>query len=218
MLPQGMWVFLDWAAVAIVPTTVAALFASAGLVLGGWWRQRDIVQRQTPAPAGEHADVAQPPSHGMPDLGAEASAVLRSCETLAAQRLVTLEVAVQPRLSVQADPRAVRQIIADLVAHAIEQAPCGHVLLGAARVGNRVQISVSDDGAGCDCVLQAGQLRAAERLAALQGAALEISPIAGQGTTVIVRLPAAAAHPLTAAGADPASIWAPAAGGRTRAA
>jgi hypothetical protein len=70
---------------------------------------------------------------------------------------------------------------------------------------------VCDDGAGADSNEQAGMLRAAERLAALHGATMEVDARAGQGTTVVVRLPVAGTARRGATEAeptDPAAIWA----------
>jgi hypothetical protein len=115
---------------------------------------------------------------------------------------------------VRTDARALREIVGDLVSHAIEQSPCGRVLLGAAHIGGRVQITVSDEAAHSDRALRASELRPAERLAALQGATLEIDARPGQGTTVVLRLPAAASGRNAKVEAevvlDPASVWAPA--------
>ena len=116
-----------------------------------------------------------------------------------------------PASSVRTDPRALRQILGDLVSRAIEQSPCGRVLLVAAHVGGRVQITVSDDGPHPDRALQASRLRPAERLAALQGATMEIDARAGQGTTVVLRLPAGVTSRrpgIEADALDPASAWA----------
>ena len=106
---------------------------------------------------------------------------------------MALELAVQPGLAVRTDARAFREIVGDLLAHAIEHSPCGRVLLGALHTGGRVEITVSDDAAHADRALRASELRPAERLAALQGATLEIDARPGQGTIAVLRLPAGGA-------------------------
>jgi signal transduction histidine kinase len=152
---------------------------------------------------------------GVLDVVLETTAAMRQFESFAAERYVALELAVQPGLAVRTDARAFREIVGDLVAHAIEHSPCGRVLLGAVHIGGRVEITVSDDAAHADRALRASELRPAERLAALQGATLEIDARPGQGTIAVLRLPAAASGRNSRIEAeapvlDPASVWAPA--------
>jgi signal transduction histidine kinase len=145
------------------------------------------------------------------DMASEATALLERFESFAAARFVTLEAAVAPSLSVRVDPRALREILSDLLARAIETSPGGRVLLTAADVAGRVQVTVSDDGARADRDVRASWLRSAQRLTALQGATMDIDARSGQGTTVIVRIPVSSADSRRSASAsaalDPASVW-----------
>jgi hypothetical protein len=77
--------------------------------------------------------------------------------------------AVHPGLAIQADQRAFREILGDLVRRSIEQSPCGRILLTAAWLDGCVRLSVSDDGPGADGATEFTRLRGAERLVALQG-------------------------------------------------
>jgi len=214
MLQRGLTAILDSAAAVALPVTLLALTVSAVIVVAGWRWRRYLLQRQGRPIDTDRIELSQTPfAAGVLDVAAETMAVMRRFEGLAAQRFVTLELAVQPELAVRTDPHAFREILGDLVARAIEQSACERVLLGAARIGGRVQISVSDDGVHADRALRQSQLRAAESLAALQGATMEVDARTGQGTTVVLRLPAGATsrQPGAEAGAlDPASIWAPA--------
>jgi signal transduction histidine kinase len=115
--------------------------------------------------------------------------VLRGSQSLAMDHLVRLEMAVQPGLTVRVDQHAFRVILQELVRTAIEQSPCGCVLLTATRVGCRVHASVSDDGPEADGASRLARLRHAEGIVALQGGSMEINARAGEGTTVTVRLP-----------------------------
>jgi hypothetical protein len=76
------------------------------------------------------------------DVAAEAEAVLQGLQNLAARQLVRLEVAVQPGLAIVGDQRAFRETLGELARSAIEQSPCGCVLLTAGRVGCCVHASV----------------------------------------------------------------------------
>jgi signal transduction histidine kinase len=192
------------------PMALFALMVSTIFVAAGWHARRDLKPRQGGHRAVNRFELGQTPfASDLMDVAAEVGAVLRLFEGLAAQNFVTLDVAIQPHLSVRADARVFREIVGDLVAHAIGQSPCGRVLLGAARSGGRVQVTVCDDGPGVDRGLQASKLRPAERLAALQGATMEVDARAGQGTTVVLRLPepgAARRVRTQAESVDPASV------------
>lgn len=120
---------------------------------------------------------------------AEARSVMRELASLASERLVRMELAVQPGLSVRADPRVFHEVLSGLVKHSLAQAPTGRVLVAGSRHGGRVQLAVLDDGMGADPQLQASDLRAPERLMALQGGTLEITSRAGEGSTVLARWP-----------------------------
>jgi signal transduction histidine kinase len=212
MLPH----WLETALVATaLPAMVLALTVSVVVVMAGWRRRRELLQRQgRPFVAARMELDRSTFAAGVLDVALEAMAVMRQFECFAAERYVALELAVQPGLAVRTDARVFREIVGDLVSHAIEQSPCGRVLLGAAHIGGRVQITVSDEAAHSDRALRASELRPAERLAALQGATLEIDARPGQGTTVVLRLPAAASGRNAKVEAevvlDPASVWAPA--------
>lgn len=123
------------------------------------------------------------------DLEAELHAVLQAHDAQAIERHVRLEIAVQPGLTVRADPVALRGIVSDLLANAIGHTVEGRVLLGAGRHGGRVRISVVDDGTPVGRAEQEAHLRDAERLVALQGGTLEITVRPGSGTVAAIRLP-----------------------------
>jgi hypothetical protein len=211
MLQHGMMVLVNAATVIALPAAFLSSTVCAVAVFSGWQRRSELLWRQgRPGRADRFALSQGPFESGVVDVAAEAHEVLRRFESLAAQQLVALEIAIQPSLTVRADQRAMREILGDIVARAIEQSPCGRVLLGAVRTANRVQITVSDDGAGIDRDLQASHLRAAERLAALQGATMEIDARDGQGTTVALRMLAGATSQRASHSADnldPASVW-----------
>jgi len=195
---------LDGAEGVALPVAIVALTASGLIVVSGWNRRREWVARQGRPPVGDRFELGQTPfSAGDLDVAAEARDTLRQLDSLAARLLVDLEFAVQPQLAVRADRRAFREILSDMVTTAIEQAPCGHVLLGAARTGSRVHITVSDDGGNPDREMRLSKLRSAERLAALHGATMEVDVRKAQGTTVFLRLPVTAAGPRTTRASDP---------------
>jgi len=173
-----------------LPVAVLALTASGLVVLAGLNRRRELIARQSkPAVESRFELGATPFVGGELDVAAEARDVLRQLDGMAAQRLVDLEYAIQPGLTVRADRRAFREILSSLVSTAIEQAPCGHVLLGAARTGGRVHIVVCDDGGRSSREMRLNMLQSAEHLAALHGASMEVDIRMDEGTSVFFRLP-----------------------------
>lgn len=198
---------LDGAEGVALPVAIAALTASGLVVVSGWNRRRDWLARQGQPPVGNRFELGRTPfSSGDLDVAAEARDVMRQLDSLAARLLVDVEYAVQPQLAVRADRRAFREILSDMVTTAIEQAPCGHVLLGAARTGGRVHITVSDDGENPSQEIRLSKLRSAERLAALHGATMEVDVRKGQGTTVFLRLPVTATGRSTMTPGEPSDL------------
>ncbi len=162
------------------------------------WRQRQLVLARQDSDPGELPAPAafvlgQTPFVGVRlDVTTEVRHVLETLAPEAARHLVQLEIAVAPDISLHADRAAMRALLTLLAHHAIRQAG-GRVLLCAAMLGGRMQIAVTDDGAGPELAVQQAMLRPAAELVALQGGTLEIQAQAGEGTTVVVRLPEASA-------------------------
>ncbi|HTI82903.1 MAG TPA: hypothetical protein VL614_20815 [Acetobacteraceae bacterium] len=135
-----------------------------------------------------------PVASGTIDVAAELDAVLRQFEGRAAGQFTTLEIAVQAGLAAQVDAGVFRAVLSDLVGSAIAQAPCGRVLVSAARTGNRLQISVADDGAQADGPRRQAILREAERLSAQYGGIMCVDARPSEGTIVRYLLPPQDAH------------------------
>jgi len=203
MLQHGMEILVDGVMLIALPAGVLSFAVCAVAIFAGWRRRSEVQWRYGRRSAASRFALSQGPfESGVMDVAAEANEVLGRFESLAAQQLVALEVAIQPGLTVRADRRAMREILSDIVARAIDCSPCGRVLLGAFRTNSRVHITVSDDGSGIDRDLQASRLRSAEHLAALQGATLEIDAYEGQGTTVVLRMQAGATGQRSDQGAE----------------
>jgi hypothetical protein len=198
-LQQALETIRRGAGVAITWPGMLAVFASTVIAAAGWQRRQRSMRRERQV---QFAD-SMPPDRsagGALDAAAEAVAVLRRLQNLATEQLVTLEMAIEPGLAIQADQRALREILAELVRSVIERSPCGRILLTAALLDGSVHITVSDDGPGADGQILLMRLRGTERLIALQGGSMEIDARQGEGATVIVRLPAicASRHATTA--------------------
>ena len=127
---------------------------------------------------GEQLSVASEARWAMAALAAEAQ-----------RRGVRLEVAVAPGLRAWMDPRAFRKLLVEMIAHAIDAAPYGRVLLAAGAHGGRVQIGVTHDGPAGTRKSVEGTLRPVSDIAAMTGGTFEVIARAGHGATVLVRLP-----------------------------
>lgn len=158
-----------------------------GVLLAGGPRRRGPRTVEQAAPSHETGRPAF--AAGEIDLGGELRGIAEGQGAAAAARRIRLQVALEPNLIVRADPLAVHAIVGDLLRNAIGHSEGGHVLLGAARHGGRVRITVGDDGTPVDRAEQVADLRDAERLVALQGGTFEISVQSKSGTLVTVRLP-----------------------------
>ena len=88
-----------------------------------------------------------------------------------------------------------RDVLHELLVHAISRGPADRVLLGAHLEGGQLHVSVTDDGRVTELEAQRAALRPVERLAAGLGASLGIEIWPGQGTTVVLRLPISVTTP-----------------------
>jgi hypothetical protein len=149
------------------------------------------------------------------DVEYELWCVLATLQDAAQRHQVELQVAVQPRLTVWADPCAFRQMLTGMLARAIERTDGGGVLVTAAWHGGRVQVSVIDDSPATDPRNVAAALRHVEQCAALQGGTLEVETGNLHATRVVLRMPGIGmADPLTMDEADgayqltvPDALW-----------
>jgi len=210
----------DAARTVVVPLLLLSVAVCGVFVVSGWQRRRGLLARQSRRGIGHQFELGHTPFvSGMTDVAAEAAGVMRQFEGTAASKFVALQIAVQPGLSVRVDPGAFRAVLSDLLDTAIDQAAGGRVLLGAARSGNRIRISVSDDGARVDGPRREASLRDAERLAAMHGAVMRVDARPSEGTTVLYLLPVHDGAPRQRLGGeptDPAGVWAPSSGDQER--
>jgi signal transduction histidine kinase len=136
-----------------------------------------------------------------------AASMRDTMETLLRGRPVTFTVDVAPDTVALADPERLRQIVTNLLVNAAKFTVSGDIHLSAAREGDVVAIAVRDTGSGIapelrDRILEPfvcgdeGKgwglgLAIVTRLVRAFGGTLAIDSAPGQGTTVVVRLPAA---------------------------
>ncbi len=139
-------------------------------------------------------EIAPPPSPARPvtfDVEPEIRSVLRHVAAAGRPPGVRLQFAVEPELMLRADRAAFRHVLEALLRQAGSQALVARVLVTAARHGDRVEVSVSDDGLGADRWARLDALHPIEHLLARQGGTLEIASWPEQGTSVVMQWPAA---------------------------
>jgi len=136
------------------------------------------------------------------DVGAEVAGALAQFRNIAQRHHVELQITAQPRLAVWADPGALRQMLARMLAQAVERTPGTAVLLSAGWHGGRVQVTVTDDGPAGDHAALVGRLREVEQFAALQGGTLEIECWKLRGNRVVLRMPGKVAPDTLSTGDD----------------
>ena len=183
--------FLDSATAFALPVTLLASTASTVFVVAGWRRRRELLQRQGRPLAADPIELGQTTfASGLLDVIPRRQRW--SADLRASPRSGSLpwNWRCSPALRCTPMHAPCARSSATLFHAPSSSRPAVVYLLVAAHVGGRVQITVSDDGAPPDRDLQASRLRPAERLAALQGATMDIDARAGQGTTVVLRLPA----------------------------
>lgn len=172
-------------AIESLPPVSVAAFAEVTTPLYGEISDPDV------APSPEPFTLAPPPSPSRKDrllyVEIEARTVMSWFAELATQRGVRLEIAVEPGLIVRMAQHHLHELLGAGLTHAIH-AGGDHVLLTGMLHAGRAQIAMIDAGGGTNREQQEADLRPAARLAALQGATLEIDVRPGEGTIVLLRL------------------------------
>ncbi len=171
------------------PDTAPLDFPARILMSVRWVRRRLLARARTAVAPASEMRTSAPLQHadGRLDVATEARTVMGLFAELATQRGVRMEIAVDPALTVRMEQHQFHELLGAVLTHAIH-AGSGHVLLGAMRHAGRVQIAVIDEGSGINREQQVTDLRQAARLAAMQGATLEVDARPGEGTTILLRI------------------------------
>jgi len=145
---------------------------------------------QSPAPE------PSPPqsSTGTIELASEALTILRGLAGMAADHHVRLQIAAQPQLRLRIGRAAFQTMVTTLLRRAIQVTPGGGVLLSATHQAGFVHIAVLDEATGAPSLANAAELAEMRAATALQGGHLDVNHRSGEGTTVLLRLPAATAQ------------------------
>lgn len=148
-------------------------------------------RRAIPPPAA--TAEARPELRDLHDLRAMVLAVLRDLEQAAALRLVQVRIALAEEMTAAVATPVLQESIHAVIAAAIGRAAGGAVLITGQRSGSVLEVAVLDDGAARPRETLLTAMRPiAERLAA-HGCALDVPSGNGDGSTVILRIPAGGA-------------------------
>ena len=192
-MPLSDWLNIDLTDghITLLPVVMLALTTGAAIKIGRIRRRGGAGRRAAISTAAARSQVIRTSlPAGLLDVDTELRAIVRNLEELAVQRRVVIELATQPHLTVRSDRTLFCDTMNGLLMHAIGRSAGGRVLLGAFRDDRHIRVIVADDGRIADPSAQPATLRVTERLAAQQGATLEIDPKGGEGTTVMLRMAA----------------------------
>lgn len=191
-----------WLAYLVAATTASVLFVAAGFrrsqaistVLG---RPDQRVERRTLALDPEAARE-QP-------LGDAAECIhmaLGRLASLTGSQSTHVDVAARHGLLVRLCPPVLTDLLEDVIATALHNAPASDLLVTASAHGDRIHITVSDDIPNADLAVRQSQVRHVQERIALSGGTLDVQVRPAEGTLMTLRLLAAFEAP-----ADESLVW-----------
>jgi hypothetical protein len=136
------------------------------------------------------ADLSDSPLHA--DAGAALRLALKRLGPVIASRSVQAEVAAAFGLRVRMRGGALADLLEEMLGAVIHAAPASRVLLTAVLQGERVVISITDDQPNADLDVRRASVRSLMERVALRGGSLDIDVRPHEGTTMTLRLGAAA--------------------------
>jgi hypothetical protein len=135
------------------------------------------------------SDVAASPSQA--DVSTAIRLALKRLRPIMASKSMQAEVAASSGLLVRMQAPALTDMLEEMVASAIHNAPASRLLLTASMHGDRVYVGVTDDMPGADTALRASSVRGLMERVAMRGGALDVTVQPSEGTTMTLRLAAA---------------------------
>jgi signal transduction histidine kinase len=129
------------------------------------------------------------------DLARAVRAAADEVDGLAWAYFVGIDLAVDPGISLRADPTMSRAVLSSTIGTSVRAAPGGHVLVTAHVLREQAHIRIIDDGTSADQRSRESRLREPADLLALLGGSLAVEARPGRGTAVTIRLPLAGSDP-----------------------
>jgi hypothetical protein len=118
---------------------------------------------------------------------------LKRLGPIMASKSVQAEVAAAPGLLVRMRGAALADLLEEMVASAIHNAPASRLLVTAATYGDRIYVGVTDDMPGGDATVRISAIRGLMERVAMRGGALDVDVRPAEGTTMTLRLATALA-------------------------
>jgi hypothetical protein len=179
---------------------LAAIAASGIFVVAGRRSRRALNLASAPGrqtlpfdPLWGEPEIDAASSQSQADVAGAIRLALKRLGPVMASKSVQAEVAAAPGLLVRMRGAALADLLEELVASAIHNAPASRLLLTAARYGDRIYVGVTDDMPGGDATLRISTIRGLMERVAMRGGSLDIDVRPAEGTTMTLRLATALA-------------------------
>lgn len=185
--------------ITIWMTYLVAAVAASGVFMVAGWRSK---QGRQHAPAyGRHVlstdalwnqeEFGIKASEAQADVATAIRLALKRLAPVMANQSVQAEIAAAPGLLVRMRAAALADLLEELLAAAIYNAPASRLLLTAAPFGDHIHVGITDDMPGADPAMRLGSIRGLIERVAMRGAALDIDVRQSEGTTMTLRVAAA---------------------------
>jgi len=180
-----------WIAYLLVAAAAFALFFTAG------WHGRQPADTQPDIPVLPpeafrlRARGVGAPNQALGDAAEAINIALKRLMPLIDRQFVRVEVAARHGLIVRMAAPALADLVEEVLAAAIQNAPTSTVLVVAAPQGDHINITIADDIPGVNAAVRQGQIRGVRESVAMLGASLDLRVLPEEGTVMILRLAAA---------------------------
>ena len=177
---------------------VAAVAASGIFVAAGWRskRARNLAAHNREGlpvdPLWGEDTIDVDASDAQADVGFAIRLALKRLAPVMASQDVQAEIASPSGLFVRMKSAALADLLEELLAVAIHSAPACRLLITATTHGDRIYIGMTDDMPGADPEVRQESIRGLTERIAMRGGALDINFRPTEGTTMTLRLAAAA--------------------------
>ena len=174
---------------------LAAAAASGVFIAAGWPGKIALKQVALPGRPGMSIDpiAGDGDIHdARADVGAAMRVALKRLAPVMTNQSVQADIAAPAGLPVRMRSGALTDLLEEMLAAAIHGAPASRLLLTAATHGNRIDVGISDDMPGADATARLASVSGLMQRIARRGGTLEVKVRPAEGTTMTLRLTAAA--------------------------
>jgi hypothetical protein len=177
-----------------------AAVAACGIFVVAGWRSKHargsavaVAGHGLPVdPLWGEAETATDASEAQADVGAAIRLVLKRLAPMMARQSVQAEIASSSGLRVRMRSAALVELLEEMLSAAIHGAPACRLLLTATTRGDGIDVGITDDMPGADPAVRLGSVRGLMERVAMRGGVLDVNVRPAEGTTMTLRLAAAA--------------------------